>query len=435
MGQKHQPGCPCSGCTNNTCCLLKCRPCSIPQKNLTLTWTNAITGTGSVTLVYANGQWASGCSNGLQYILLCNGGQIELRVTYWISGGCPGPGQSQYCSDLRGAPFQLTLASATCSPLSLTFTLTSSSCPAIATAGYTQFVVTDSSPVMNPPGLMCQSFGIIGCGNDSSCSGFVAGATVSVYSGNGGTLLASGTTGPGGAIYLFWQGAAGSYYITVTAPCYPNFGATLKLKCSGVTSLNIVPAGYGCCCGFLVPVPVTSYLTVCGVTVTVTATLAPGSNHILGFSVPTLFLPSDDIAGNYDPDPCQYTGTASGNTPVGISLSCTSPTTATMVIGVSIVTITPGEGCLACLGTETALFPGGGAVICETTNIGACMGAQMTQACVQQITLNGQACAPFNFTGTFPGSIPDGVTGCCGLEPLLAMPPMPCAGADVTWTS
>ena len=121
---------------------ISCSPCAIPAQNLTLSWTNLITGPGSVTLVYTAtpAKWESACSNGLTYLLTCTGGELELRVIYYTVGSCP-TGTSQYCSNLRASPYQLVLASYTCSPFSATWTSASSGCPAITGSGYTQFVV------------------------------------------------------------------------------------------------------------------------------------------------------------------------------------------------------------------------------------------------------------------------------------------------------
>jgi hypothetical protein len=123
---------------------LPCSPCNIPKHNLTLSWINSLIGNGSATLTYthAPASWTSGCSHGLQFKLLCTGGQVELRVIYWTSGACPGPGQIQYCSNLRAMPFGLTISSYTCSPFSVTFLTTSGGCPAITSSGYTQFTIT-----------------------------------------------------------------------------------------------------------------------------------------------------------------------------------------------------------------------------------------------------------------------------------------------------
>ena len=122
---------------------LTCLPCSIPLKNLTVSWVNVITGNGSTTLTYTTNPtvWTSGCANGLLYKLLCTAGQIEFRATYFTKGSCPS-GTQQYCSNLRTAPLGLTFSSYTCSPFSLTFQAKSTACPTVTNSGYTQFTIT-----------------------------------------------------------------------------------------------------------------------------------------------------------------------------------------------------------------------------------------------------------------------------------------------------
>jgi hypothetical protein len=124
---------------------LDCSPCGLPRRNLTLSWVNPLSGNGSTALSYDSSSvsWTSNCTNNLRFTLLCTGGQIEFRVTYWLSGSCPGPGTTQYCSNLRPSPFGLTIQNYSCSPFSLTLGLTSSTCPTITGSGFTQFTVTN----------------------------------------------------------------------------------------------------------------------------------------------------------------------------------------------------------------------------------------------------------------------------------------------------
>jgi hypothetical protein len=135
------------GGIGSPCCCgtpsLACLPCAIPLRNLTLSYTNLISGNGSTSLVYSAvpASWASGCSLGLLYTLACSGGHIELRVIYFTTGACP-TGTQQYCSNLRASPNGLTLSSYTCSPFSLTFQSRSATCPTVTNSGFTQFVVT-----------------------------------------------------------------------------------------------------------------------------------------------------------------------------------------------------------------------------------------------------------------------------------------------------
>ena len=53
---------------------LRCSPCGIPRKDLTLSWTNVLFGPGSTPLVYTPpGQWNSACTNQLLFSLACPG--------------------------------------------------------------------------------------------------------------------------------------------------------------------------------------------------------------------------------------------------------------------------------------------------------------------------------------------------------------------------
>ena len=123
---------------------LACAPCSIPKKNLTVSWTNSLSGNGSTALIYTPSPlaWASPCSNGLQFALLCTANQVEFRVKFWVTGTCPGPGNTQFCSNLRPPPYGLTMSSYSCSPFSMTLQPTSSTCQTVTSSGYTQFTIT-----------------------------------------------------------------------------------------------------------------------------------------------------------------------------------------------------------------------------------------------------------------------------------------------------
>ena len=112
---------------------------------MTLSWTNLILGNGSTALVYSGSpaaQWTSACTNQLLYQLVCTSNQVEFRVYYFLSGSCP-TGQSQYCSTSRTGPNSLVTASLTCGSSFLwVMSLTSTTCPAIATYGYTGFTIS-----------------------------------------------------------------------------------------------------------------------------------------------------------------------------------------------------------------------------------------------------------------------------------------------------
>jgi hypothetical protein len=121
-----------------------CGQCRIPRQNLTVSWTILILGNGSTALIYTGNpttQWTSACTNQLLYELICTQNQVEFRVYYFVSGSCPG-GQSQYCSTIRSNPFRLAQTNLTCSPFLLTCNVTSTSCPNLASNGYTSFTIS-----------------------------------------------------------------------------------------------------------------------------------------------------------------------------------------------------------------------------------------------------------------------------------------------------
>jgi hypothetical protein len=122
---------------------LSCAPCPIPQKDLTVSWTNSLVGSGSAPLVFRPpGQWNSACSNQLLYSLTCPGGQVQFAVTYFLTGTCP-TGQKQSCVSPGHNPFALLLTSSSCSPLFLRYQCTSQICPALGNEGYSSFTITE----------------------------------------------------------------------------------------------------------------------------------------------------------------------------------------------------------------------------------------------------------------------------------------------------
>jgi hypothetical protein len=122
-----------------------CSPCAIPEENLTISWVNLLGGNGSATITYSSTpskSWTTGCCDGgLYFELLCTTGNIELRAYFFTSGSCP-TGTTEYCSNLESSPLELTLSSLTCTPFSLTFSVSSSDCPTLYGDGNTQFTVT-----------------------------------------------------------------------------------------------------------------------------------------------------------------------------------------------------------------------------------------------------------------------------------------------------
>ncbi|QEH38636.1 hypothetical protein OJF2_72420 [Aquisphaera giovannonii] len=121
---------------------LICSPCSLPSRNLVISWTNARLGNGSTTLVYkAPSSWLSACTQQLLFSLTCGSSRVQLGVAYYLSGSCP-DGQSQACVSPGSSPLALSLDAASCNPLYLHFTVTAAACPVLWNKGYSGFTIT-----------------------------------------------------------------------------------------------------------------------------------------------------------------------------------------------------------------------------------------------------------------------------------------------------
>jgi hypothetical protein len=119
-----------------------CFPCNVPRKDLTLSWTNVLTGSGSTPLAFdGSSRWRSGCSGQIVYTLACQSGVLAFSATYFPDGDCP-DGPSQACSSAGAAPQGLTVVQTLCDPLVLTYAATSATCPYLVARGYTKFVIT-----------------------------------------------------------------------------------------------------------------------------------------------------------------------------------------------------------------------------------------------------------------------------------------------------
>ncbi len=122
---------------------VNCGSCTIPARNLRISWLNVIIGPGNTTLFYngALGVWTSNCTNGLIYQVSCIGGTPALRVFFFIAGVCP-TGVSQFCSTAAGGVGPLTRTSLTCgAAFNLTATV-GAGCANLVANGYTAFNVT-----------------------------------------------------------------------------------------------------------------------------------------------------------------------------------------------------------------------------------------------------------------------------------------------------
>ncbi|MFO0892445.1 MAG: hypothetical protein U0790_25300 [Isosphaeraceae bacterium] len=129
--------CTCGGPTT-----YPCFPCAIPQQNLTLDWTNTITGNGSIAMTYtAPNSWDSACTtDGILYRLTCTGGVTIFTVTYFISGSCPS-GQRQTCTTGGGIGSRVIRSTTSCSPFSILYTTGINDCTFMYNNGYRSFTV------------------------------------------------------------------------------------------------------------------------------------------------------------------------------------------------------------------------------------------------------------------------------------------------------
>jgi hypothetical protein len=324
------------GCAPDACCLGVCSPCAIPEKDLTISWVNPLAGNGSDMLVYGGaGTWTTGCSGGagggnqLIFSLSCTGGQTDFRATYFVTGSCP-TGQSNYCGSLRASGFKLNLGTSTCSPYSVQYTLSNTSCPAISASGFTSFTISDPNPLYGA--VMCRRFCLDWCGA-------VSGATVTVYTSMGGALLASGTTNATGCVNLSWNGSPGSYYVTTSQAGYPDTGETFTLGCGGTTNIPL-PSGYGCCFGYTGMLPLTLYLTIAGQMFALTAGFSGG--YITNWQSGPVSLGTAGVASLTTCHPstntCVWDGSSTSTDDTGASFYLFCPNSVMgLEVGVSVV--------------------------------------------------------------------------------------------------
>jgi hypothetical protein len=119
-----------------------CGGCIAPQRNLTVSWTNSLLGSGSTPMIY-NGadEWTSDCTNYLVFRLICRDGAASFRVAYYTGGDCPN-GQAAICTSPGQSPLGLTPSLSSCTPFLLQYALSGGSCPTLASQGYTRFTIT-----------------------------------------------------------------------------------------------------------------------------------------------------------------------------------------------------------------------------------------------------------------------------------------------------
>ena len=142
MPFKFSPGhCGEGGCS----CGVDCGGCPIPARNLTLTWTNSLSGGGSTTLVFDGVDvWESACiGTNKRYRFECIDGVPSLKASYFSGGDCPG-GASTSCQ----SPTTLPPVSQICTPFLFSFKTYNVSpfinyCPAFSSLGFILFTITE----------------------------------------------------------------------------------------------------------------------------------------------------------------------------------------------------------------------------------------------------------------------------------------------------
>jgi hypothetical protein len=205
-----------------------CGQCPVPQVDMTVAWTNPITGDGSTTMKFSGGFWQSECSNNVIYEMSCANTQMEFRVRYFTVGPCP-TGQSERCSNLAPAPFKLIQTTLRCGYNFEMDLACDAACPALQLAGFRTFKVTVAGTPPTPP--RCRvCFSVTGCGP-------VAGVTVTVSGGPGSG--GSGTTNSVGFVAID-IGSQGTYTVSVPAASYYDaFSKSMALECGKGYAINL----------------------------------------------------------------------------------------------------------------------------------------------------------------------------------------------------
>jgi hypothetical protein len=117
-----------------------CGECNVPRGDLTLTMTNSLLETHSVSMLF-NGidEWTTRCVNQAVFRLSCRSGAETFSASYFVGGPCL-TGNPATCIGSGASPFGLTLTIQSCDPFLLQYTTTS--CPSLSGQGYTKLTIT-----------------------------------------------------------------------------------------------------------------------------------------------------------------------------------------------------------------------------------------------------------------------------------------------------
>jgi len=119
-----------------------CGGCTAPQKDLTVSWANSLSGPGSTKMAFDGvDEWRSGCANQMRFRLSCRDGGATFQATYYSGGPCPS-GQPSSCTGPGPSPLGLALSLSSCSPFLLQYDVSATTCPALASRGYNRFTIT-----------------------------------------------------------------------------------------------------------------------------------------------------------------------------------------------------------------------------------------------------------------------------------------------------
>lgn len=173
-------------------------------------------------------------------------------------------------------------------------------------------------------GGCCCGCSVTVCVHD--CAGAnLSGATVTILS--GAMVVATGTTGSGGCVTLSIP-SAGSYTVQAAIGGAVFYSTSASLACGGTVTLtqSNIAAGFGCCSGFSLPLPLTLMVSLCGQMWALTATVTGWYIALWGFTNGTINTPGVAVLTECDIFACLWNGVTltTADTLFSMSLLCPS---------------------------------------------------------------------------------------------------------------